>query len=302
MKNNNLLFSLFFCLLFQCSVAQAEIGEVTINGEVIPDVLFKGYTRRSTPDTICPPTSDTRIRDSAIKRMLLIMDARKRGLAIPERNQADMDKYSEELKQLGPDGAPDEITRAEFSRHSHEYSGYTSHFRIDVSHQEILDEYKRLIKAKDPRFTDVVIVRHTPADFATKENRDAAAELIEQGSTLEEVMEKFKDGYSQDHYTPNWTPVYTMYEYEGDGRELAAGSVIRIRDKNIIYIREVKRRSRLRPFTKYRNNDDNHVYKIIKNDLIRAVRLEQHRQLWAAADVREDGEPIELSDDYPSCS
>ncbi|MFK8081684.1 MAG: hypothetical protein AB8B97_15470 [Granulosicoccus sp.] len=284
------------------ATAHADIGRVTINDEVVPAIVFKGFTQHNMlKKDVCPPTSNAYIRDAIIRRALIIAKGQELGLTIDERSKNNVDEFAQTLEYLGPDGNPREIAKAEVLRHMHRYIGFLDHFPAPVRHEEILAEYKRLIKAGDSRFTNVVVVRFTPLEFRSVKDAEAAIEALNAGEPVKEVTDRFPEGFYGFHRSPQWIPIYDVDDYEGDGSELTTGTAISIGGVDVIYFDEVKFRSRLRPFTEYRNSDS-YVYKEVKWDLLKIKQRERDRALWEAADVREDGMPIVMSSDYPKCS
>lgn len=165
----------------------------------------------------------------------------------------------------------------------------------------MVPEYKKLIKAKDPRLIDVVLVRHTPMEFLSSRDRDEAFELFLKGANVKQVNEVFKNVEVYDYLTLQWMTVSRMWGYLGDGKELETGSIIKIRDVELTYLDEVKLLSRLRPFNTFEDDDD-YAYELVRSDLIQKKQLARDRALWDSADVRMDGVRIKMSDSYPSCS
>ena len=300
-KNRFLLPALFVLMVLPFDPLQADIGKITIDGQTIPPILFKGYSVHAmTKESRCPPTSDSYIRDRVIRRALVVLAAREQGLKVPEREQANIDKFKQKLEYLGPDGDGNAIASAEHLRHFYEYSAYISHFPARATHEDILSEYKRLIKAKDPRFTDVVLVRHTPLEFVSEDDARQAVKLLESGTSIDKVTTTFDEEFFQLHIHPEWYPIYDVDGYTGDGRDLKTGSAVSIGGARIIYFNEVKFRTRIRPFTRLKHFD-NWVYDRVKSDVLTIRQRERDLALWQAADVREDGEPIAMLEHYPSC-
>ncbi len=305
MQSFKLLIILFIAALpLQHSAAFEAIGEITVNGEIIRPVLFEGYQQHNMTDNqTCPPLSDSYLKDQIIRRALVVFDARKRSLPIRESSKKWMQKQSDELARQGPNGNKKAINKAEALLFEYEYSGYLNHYAVEVSHEEILAEYKRLIELKDPRFTDVVIVRRTRLEFNSIEDTDKAEELLRNGSTLNEVADAITDEHFHSHLSSQWAPAYGIsgyLGYSGDGRDLETGSVLRTADHGLLYFNEVKFRPRLRPFTKYRNSKD-YVYKEVRLDLLKVGQRARDLAMWNSAEVLENGLPLKMSNHYPSC-
>ncbi len=298
-----LMFTLLLPLVFPAHTVLAvdSIGTITINGELVRPILFRGFSHHMSKANRCPPISDTRIKDLVIKNALVVFDARKKGLEISEQTQRYIARYKQELEQAGPDGDPEVIAKSELSMFTREYGGYIDHYPAVVTHEEILEEYKRLIDIGDPRFTDVKLIRRTPIELYTAEDATEAKRLLENGATVAEIEEKFEYVWAFEEYAAQWAIAYDVIEnYREYGDDFSTGAIIRVDDRNLLLLNEVKHRSRLRPFVEYQNNKD-YVYKEVKWDLLRIRQRERDKALWAAAEVLENGVPIEMTDDYPQC-
>lgn len=303
MTINKTLLTFLLCtsMLLATGQSNADIGEVTINGEPVPGILFKGYSNHSlSSETRCPPTSDTYVRDIIVRRALIIREAEKRGLDIAESSMDKIAEYTREIEYLGPDGDITARAKAELLKQYYIYSGYIDYFPAMPTHNAVLNEYKRAIKAKDPRFTNVTLVRYTPLSFTSEKDATEAVKQLQAGSSLREVTESFAEDYHSFHYADFWTPIYDVDQYSDDGNALISGTAISLGTHKALYFNEVKHRSRLRPFTNLRNRD-NYVYDEIKWDLQRQLQQDRDRALWKAANVREDGESIEMAENYPAC-
>ena len=71
-------------------------------------------------------------------------------------------------------------------------------------------------------------------------------------------------------------------------------------ERFVLYFDEVLTRSRLRPFTEYNNSDD-YAYDVAQYNLWAGVNRERRVKRWEDADIREDGEPVTLIEEYPEC-
>ncbi len=289
-------------LFTKTALALDTIGTITINGEPIRPILFKGYSQHVvSKDYRCPPISDYFIKNQVITYALVVFDGRKKGLEIPESDQRYIEKYKQELEQAGPDGDASVIAQSEILMFTSEYGGYIDHYPAVVTHEQILEEYKRLINIKDPRFTDVKLIRRTPIELRTAEDATEAKRLLESGATLADLEEKFEFVYAAVEYAAYWTIAYKVLEdYRQYGDEFRTGAIIRVDDRNLLQLNEVKHRSRLRPFVEYQNSKD-YVYTQVKWDLLKVRKQERNKALWAAAEVLENGEPIEMTVEFPQC-
>jgi hypothetical protein len=279
------------------------IGTVTINGETVRPILFEGFSEHyMSKSSRCPPTSDARIRDLVIGAALVVFDGRKKGFEIPERSQRRIAKFRQELELAGPDGNPLVISAAEIEMFNSEYGAYIDQYPIVVTHEQILEEYKRLIKVRDPRFTDVKLIRRTPIEMHSSEEATKARRLLENGATIADIEDMFDYVYVAKGYAAQWNIAYKVIDnYRQYENEYVTGAIVRVDDLNLLKINEVKIRSRLRPFAEYENTKE-YVYKEIERDLREVRRRERDKALWAAAEVLEDGEPVELADHYPQCN
>ena len=279
------------------------IGTVTINGETVRPILFEGFSEHyMSKSSRCPPTSDARIRDLVIGAALVVFDGCKKGFEIPERSQRRIAKFRQELELAGPDGNPLVISAAEIEMFNSEYGAYIDQYPIVVTHEQILEEYKRLIKVRDPRFTDVKLIRRTPIEMHSSEEATKARRLLENGATIADIEDMFDYVYVAKGYAAQWNIAYKVIDnYRQYENEYVTGAIVRVDDLNLLKINEVKIRSRLRPFAEYENTKE-YVYKEIERDLREVRRRERDKALWAAAEVLEDGEPVELADHYPQCN
>lgn len=302
MKINKTIFTCLLTLMLHSPASQADIGEITIHGEVIPETLFKGYSiHRLTDETRCPPISDVYVRNQVIRLALVIAEGKRRKITISENMQKQIKKREREIESLGPNADIDERAVAEIIRFLTLTGAYNPSFSTRPKRADVVEEYERLIKNKDPRFTDMVIVRHITFEFYNKDNTVIAKMLLEQGSSPEEIDEKFINGYVATHKNLDWYLITNVKnEYTGDGKEIQPGSIVQTSDNIFIYFTDVKYLSKVELFDEYQNND-NYVYNQISYDLEAISEKEFDLKLWEMADVREDGKPISLTYDYASC-
>ncbi len=301
MNIQTVLTSSLLLLTAVASTSHAEIGEVTVNGKPIPQILFLGYTKqRMLSKDVCSPTSDARIRDGVLRQAIRKFGAEDNNLKPDEDDLERVALKKQERDYLKDGGGQIDLAIAEYMLFESETSSYSHHYHVGPTHDQILDEYKKRIKAGDPKFTNVKIVRYTPMEFRTAADADTATKLLETGTAVSDIEAKYDNGYFSTHLAEFWSLLHEVDQYTGDGIGLKTGSIYRQDDINLIYFDEVKHRTRIYPFTSYQNWDD-YAYKEIKWDLSRQLQFERDVALWNAADVREDGEPIKLSANYPSC-
>ena len=290
--------------------AHAEIGKLTIDGVDIPENLYNGFYKG---DQWCPPTSDTRYRDRLIDTALIVFPGRQGNFELSASEQKRIAEKTSELERAESGNNAVSIAKAAWNLFSAESSAYGAHLYPAVStlfsRQDVLNEYKRLINIKDPRLTDVVIGKYVQLAFPNNEMAKTAINLFNSGKSLAEVTSAIGEHKLFAHNKDNWFVVDEIPGFSGDSHLVESGSAVFAsegqswygsEEKFVLYLDEVRELSRLRPFTEY-NNRDEYAYDIARYDLWGSAHDARRLERWKNADIRENGEPVVMLDQYPQC-
>lgn len=296
--------------IFASYPVKADIGQLTINGVEIPANFYNGMYKGK---NWCPPTSDARYRDTLINKALIVFAGREGNFKLTTSEQQRIAEKTNELKRAEVSGNADTIDEAAWSLFHVEGNVYGSYLYPSVSEmfnrQDVLNEYKRLIEIKDPRLTDVVTAKHVQMTFPDRERAQIAVDLLNSGKSLSEVASAIDEFEMFPHNMGTWFIVDEIRGFSSDSRQLRSGMAVFASEGNmwfsaeeqfVLYFDEVLKLSRLRPFTEY-NNRDNYAYDIAQYNLWSGVHDARRIERWANADIREDGEPVEMLEEYPEC-
>ena len=299
-----------FLLMIVVFPLQADIGRLTINGMEIPENLYHGMYKGK---NYCPPTSNVRYRQELIGTALIVFAGREGNFELKTRDKKRIAEKTSELRRAESRGNTEAIAKAAWKLFYEESSVYGPYLYPSVSkmfnREDELNEYRRLIEVKDPRVTDVVTVRYAQLTFPNVERAQMAIDLFNSGKSLTEVTSAIGEFKLFTHNMARWAIVEKLRGFSSDSRQLQSGMAVLAteghmwyssEERFVLYFDEVLARSRLRPFTEYNNSDD-YAYDIARYNLWDSVHHARRVKRWDEADIREDGEPVTLLEEFPEC-
>ena len=284
------------------AIAAGQTG-VAVDGAPVPAALFRGHEIRGmAPEDVCPPISDAFVRESVVSDWLVAREGGARGLELPTWREEDIEEYRAELDAL-PTGNVDERARIEATMLYVRAREHVSGLVREVSHQDVLDGYRRFIRARDPRFVDVPVVRRTTVQLLNDDQALRAEPLLHDGMPAEDVAARLGllliPGESE-----RWIPVGEMRYYEGDASDVETGAWLgpfrRGAIRTYLYIDERKTLSRIRPNQELDGKEAyarSKVRTILQDE--REARLRE--SLRAAATVTVNGARVDPPSEFPAC-
>ena len=299
----------FLSMIVVCPL-QADLGRLTINGVEIPENLYHGMYKGK---DYCPPTSNVRYRQRLVGAALIVFAGREGNFELTTADRKRIAEATSELERAESRGNTDAIAKAAWKLFYEENSVYGSYLYPSVStlfdREDVLNEYRRLVVVNDPRVTDVVTGRYAQLTFPDAEQAQLAIDLINSGKSLADLTSAIDEFKLFPHNMAGWSIAEKVRGFSGDSRQLQSGMAVLAteghmwyssEERFVLYFDEVLTRSRLRPFTEYNNNDD-YAYDIARYNLWDGVHHERKVKRWEDADIREDGEPVTLLEEYPEC-
>ena len=232
--------------------AQAEIGQISIDGEILSSDLFA-----IRPRPYCPPHSDKRIRDRVITDWLIIEESEKRGYELTDFQKEWIEKAGG--RSLSGSELFDK-DRSLLEAIAREYRG-NRHY--EVMQEELDAEYAQAVKDGDPEVTNVRLFRATKSTYRLDDEQsladhDTIVTGHADGKRWPELVSHFAvngvDENTLTEDTKNWLTLDhlsfrredEMASLVGDGSGLKAGDLIgplspdRFDKTALIYIHEVQ--------------------------------------------------------------
>ncbi|MDB3935469.1 hypothetical protein N9383_01965 [Granulosicoccus sp.] len=291
--------------------ATDEVGEIEINGEVIPPELFDYYFGREVRSlTLCAPTArKEKIIDMIVAAKQLEIDT---GVGIG-KNRTILENYETSLSNLE---APETRKKTkEVVEELQRQRGRFLQFRdFDVTRKDLYDEYHIRVRDKDPHITDVTIVRvleiKRPSGSGWDEQLIELATDIKQGKSFEEAATRYPSRYTVNHQSDRWVALDAL-PHNIDKNTVKAGDVYGVEKilrgeeyyDPMLKIYEVKVLSQVRLSDVIYSEKSLHFYlSLYLND--KAKERKEHlfmSQLWTNFAITEDGNPIQRVGFYPPC-
>lgn len=300
------VYAAFLLLIIAPCYSLADIGNVTVNGQTIRPILFKGYAIHfMLKQDICPPLSDASIRDTVVDWHLLVQEGKRLNITRSQRDIDTENEYIEELASMPADAPEKTRAKAEILRLHFAVSGYMSAMKKDIVEQEIIAEYERLVAWKNPRLVDVVVVLRTELDLESEGDVKEAKKLLAAGQSFDKVAQQLDPDYMGSLQEKEWMTLDRMRGYKGNGSDFETGDVIGPYKSRfywtLIHIREKKVLSRIRPVYRI-NYTDSYAKREVELKLIGEQRDQIFGSIRRKADVREDGVKVNVPKKYPKCS
>lgn len=312
---------LISCVAYQPAYAASdEIGEITIDGELVPSVLFdyyRGQELSSLDD--CPTTA-------SIETVIDLVVAAKQAQFVLDNNSNNF-SVIKDLQRLFPEEpaqtVPKDVVNKKLASYRKTQKEYFNYRDFSVSQKDLYDEYQKRVRDRDPYITDVTIVRvleiKQPAGPDWDEKLIELATLIKQGTPFEEAEARYPTSRSKIPYQADrWVALHSL-PHEIDSKTVKAGDVYgleKILSQENYYdpmlkIYEVKHLSQVRlsdiivsDHDRGQGSSRGSLY-LWRHLMEKAKERKKHilmSELWSKYSIAEDGNPIQRVGVYKPCS
>lgn len=183
-----LLCLIIVALAGSLNIASADIGEVSIDGEVIDPALFKAYKNVILLDpNYCYPNTDTFVIDKVLERILIRNAAKAQG--IDRANQIDEmeDEFQQTLDNLPDNASQDEREQLLILLLSMQSDGYNSTLLKGAADTHSKDKYLHMLANDDPLVVNVNVVRAAVLEFNSFVSAQDTHERLVKGEDIDDV-------------------------------------------------------------------------------------------------------------------
>ena len=297
------------------SPGHAAVGEITIDGEVVPASLFVTFEERKLlPNQQCSPISDAYVRDQVINHWLSVKDGRARKWRLKDYTVETLEELKDEINSATAQSSATLKARKELDALQTESFAYSSDYRsANISDDDAIARYKERITDKDATLINVPVVKFKKVQFVKGSgDMQKFVAALSAGKSWEALMEPLSGFARNNDKGDEWHTIPALDEYNnatvqrlvGDGSELKVGDVIgpiemfaysqifRIDAKMIWPV--ISSGDRM-------NGTDSWGLESSKQELRQRYFRKVNADLRAGLDIRENGEPVEVIDDYPVC-
>lgn len=303
---------LILCIAYQPIYAASDtIGEMAIDGELIPKPLFDYY--RGLEIKKFEDCSTTASKEKVID---LIVAAKQTEV---EADQANGIRSVIENLQLsfskGSNEAARKIATEEIEKLRLIQLDYYKHRQFGTSGKELHDEYQKRVRDRDPHITNVTIVRvmeiRQPAGRGWEEKLIELATLIKQGTSFEEAEAKYPNHRTKIPYQADRWVALDSLAHNIDSATVKAGDVYgleKLLNREAYYdpmvkIYEVKHLSQVRLTDQiYSGSSPAYLWFYLSNKADERKKHVLMSELWSKYSITEDGEAIERVGLYRPCA
>lgn len=291
--------------------ATDEVGKLAIDGAVIPAGLvahsFIGTSRNA--DRCSPSAIKDRIIDMIVATRQQEIDT---GVNVG-KNRAVLEEFGASFTNIRADGAY-EITKDLIEELQKNLSSFIRLNGVDVTEQDLYDEYRIRVRDKDPKVVDVTVVRVLEIKRTIGPDWDdkliEQATDIKQGMSFEEVAARYPSQHTIDYQTDRWVLLDSL-PHDIDKTQVKAGDVYGIEKilqevefyHPMVKIYEVKVLSQIRPSDRLYSGNEFRGY--LRNYLIEKARQRKRHefmsQQWTNFEITEDGKPLQRVGVYQPC-
>lgn len=303
-----------FAITAGLSVSVAAVGEVTIDGEPIPATYFSAYEAyQVTPDRRCSPVSDARVRDGVIDEWLMVLDGRKKQLELEDYTIKKLDEYQQEINSATAKSSEDYRSKREVRALITEAHGYRGHIAFRPTDEQAEMRFNLKLISQDPALFGLNVVRFNKVQFnKSSDQMQQFVTALEAGESWETLVEPL-DAFARNHdNSDEWHTIADMDEYTnttiqrmvGDGSELKAGDVIgpiEMYAYSQLFRIEEKKTLPFLQLDDALNGEDSWALELMKKELRAEYWSGVRAELRRDYDIREDGKPVIVPDEYASC-
>lgn len=280
----------------------ADIGQVTVDDELLDDALFAQRTIRLSARRICPPVSDDRIREHVVMLHLLVREGNRLGLKIVGADALGEEDALTALERIPTNATPQRRAQLEFDLLKQRGTSYRTLLIGEIGDDEITARYPRAIEQKHPELVNVVLLRYTMHNFGTEEARTLALRELEDGNTYEQLVAANKFGDFDEYDDEEWRFLERWVQIEPVIGTLAPGDIAVSTNfrASVLHVTDTKVLSRIRPHQRI-NGDELHAWRTVLHIISRERQQALETRLRQDAVVREDGIRVFARENYPEC-
>lgn len=310
---------LISCVAYQTAYAASDsVGEITIDGELVPSVLFdhfRGIEVRSFDD--CPTTA-------SIETVIDLVVAAKQAQFVLDNNTNNL-SIIKDLQRLFPEELAQTVSKDVINKKLSSYrkiqNEYFKYRDFNVSQKDLHDEYQKRVRDRDPYITNLTIVRvleiKQPAGPDWDEKVIELATLIKQGTPFEEAEARYPTIRSKIPYQADrWVALHSL-PHKIDSKTVKAGDVYGLEKilshenyyDPMLKIYEVKHLSQVRLSDIIFSDHDTglgsgsfYLWQHLKDKAEERKKHVLMSELWSKYSIAEDGNPIQRVGIYKPCT
>ncbi|MDC0434392.1 hypothetical protein OAM69_01990 [bacterium] len=300
------LYSLSFGLslaILPTSVFASEFANIHINGETVPEELFRKYSEFN-KHLLCAPASDAYVIQEVVTSKLVI-DEGIRQAVVPNRDDARTIERHQRSVDNRPAGSTDtEQADERYWLFDSKNRGYGNALAGEITFDDTMEHYRQLILEKDPRLVNVTLLSIVNHQFASKAQRDLALDKLALGQSIEEVIAANDFGSFNPFQADRWITINESRVLWAEDATIQAGTVfVPDWDPNthLIRIVDTKVISRIRPFQVMERTSDWYARHIATDDLRKRRLAAIIEPLLEDALVTRNEEPIKIGELQSGC-
>lgn len=186
--------------IFGYNVANAGIGEVRVDGEVIDPALFSAYQSVILPDPdYCFPDTDTFVVDKVLERILIRNAAKTRNIDRDSQIDEMEDSFEQELKKLPDSASQYERDSLIISILSMQSDGYASTLLKSEENFKPKEAFLNMLAANDPLVVNVTELRTAMLRFNTLDSANEVLRRLQANEDIDNIANEL--GQSNYLYT-----------------------------------------------------------------------------------------------------
>lgn len=286
-----------------------QIGEVSVAGEQIPALHFDAYADMYIYDSkrICPPVSDSFIRDQVIAIWLRDQGLRE-SKPLFDKISTQLDSLQNEVDSLSN---PDELTLAKFELRAKNIA--SSEMRGDwgesITPAMTVEHYKRMVSMEHPGIVNTTLVKRRVIDLWDESDIELASKLKGEGADIQEIANALGRADENLYQADEWFAVESLKYNLGDGSKPEPGTIYGPMKGEyhsiVVFVADVKITPQLRPTTRV-NMDWKYAMSLAGENLREQVQHgiidKQLDELWEKFAVMVDGKKLAKPTSYRTCS
>jgi len=297
-----------FTLCANAKDSVGDIGSVTIDGTLIPELQYQAYVDRNIwqDELICPPLSDAFIRDQVIGVWLRHLEAQATGMLTDQIKSAQEELAAERASNTGLD----ELGKASYDLQEKNILSYALKRanQVETTPSRLVDHYQYLIKTGNTGLVNVPLIRRRELSLWSPDQVETAKQMLAEGSTIQLIADKLDRSSDNLYQADDWFALDSLDYSLGDSSSIEPGKIYGPLeggyDPVLVFVEELKVVSRIRPGSSI-NMDWKYAISYAEKNLRFAEQYglsdAKLDELWAKYPVMLDGKPLAKAAAYATC-